>query len=380
MPTTMYANPGKTGKSGGCGCGCGGTCGCDTFEHMGVLERPRYFGGQVITPAELNLQHSYLHDKIRRLTFFLHGWGVVCGATVAPVIAPPDPGQTSSGTLQPWLIQVLPGYVLGPYGDEIVIDCPRVVDLRTQGTTGACGDSTSSAGAPAQAMDPWCSNPSLNTDGATVYIAIRYRQEKSRPVRVQPMGCDCEGSQCEYSRWRDGFEIGVLTVCPDQAPPGDAKTPAPALPPWYNLQACPCPPGPWVSLAQVTIDAHGAVTIDNCACRRTVTSFASVLVPCPYGPITGLTITDDKGQPLVLTQGQTNVAVNVKGSGLNSGAKFFLGEGITVNQQTYVAAKGATPSSFVLDVSVAATAGTGLRDFSVVNPDGTNQTQTFRVK
>jgi len=43
----------------------------------------------------------------------LHGWGVVCGAIVCPVF-------DSKKEMTSWLVNVSPGYILGPYGDEIV--------------------------------------------------------------------------------------------------------------------------------------------------------------------------------------------------------------------------------------------------------------------
>jgi hypothetical protein len=81
-----------------------------------------------------------------------------------------------------------------------------------------------------------------------------------QPVLSQPGGCGCGDHPCEYSRYQDGFEIGVLDSCTDTATPSDDTGNPP----------CPTdPPSPWVTLAEVTMDADGTITnIDNCACRR----------------------------------------------------------------------------------------------------------------
>ena len=42
----------------------------------------------------------------------------------------------------------------------------------------------------------------------------RYKEFKARPIRVQACGCGCSSDPCEYSRWRDGYEIAVIDDCP----------------------------------------------------------------------------------------------------------------------------------------------------------------------
>ncbi len=73
------------------------------------LLRPRYVERQQLTAADLNLGQNYLRERLRRHNRALHGWGVVCGATVS--------GSEGS----PWQVQVAPGYGLTPQGDEVVI-------------------------------------------------------------------------------------------------------------------------------------------------------------------------------------------------------------------------------------------------------------------
>src|SRR5436305_1278874 len=107
------------GSAHGAGCSCGQV----------ALELPRYYPRQLLTPVELTLEQQYFRDRLRRHNRLLHGWGVVCGGAVCRV---PD---TTANQAQPWKVRVQTGYVLGPYGDEILIDHEQIVDLRTVGLT-----------------------------------------------------------------------------------------------------------------------------------------------------------------------------------------------------------------------------------------------------
>ncbi|MCG5212180.1 hypothetical protein [Streptosporangium sp. KLBMP 9127] len=229
--------------------GCCGQTGPGQAGSAGTLERPRYFPRQLITPDELTLEADYFRDRMRRHNMYLHGWGVVCGALVCPA-----PAKTASTTGQaatePWRVRVEPGYVLGPYGDEIVIDIPGEVPLRGDGT----------------AADPWCGEMYARDPAGPFYVAVRYQERRTRPVPAQPAGCDCEDLPCEYSRLRDGYEFGVLDHCPGSHRPDDETAAG-------NPECPACPESPWVVLAEVTVDADGVVTeIDNCSCRRIVAS------------------------------------------------------------------------------------------------------------
>src|SRR5262245_44446899 len=105
-----------------------GTCAKDT----GFAERPRFFPRQLITPDDLTLGQDYLRNKIRRHNRYLHGWGVVCGAKVVKTV-----------DNLPWKVVVKTGYILGPYGDEIIIDHDCCFDLRKKCVTGVTGDACS---------------------------------------------------------------------------------------------------------------------------------------------------------------------------------------------------------------------------------------------
>jgi hypothetical protein len=238
---------------------------------IGVLERPRYFPRQLITPGELSLEAAYFRDRLRRHNIYLHGWGVVCGALVCVVPATNGNGNGTAAT-RPWVVCVQPGYVLGPYGDEIFIDCQRELPLRGDRVRGCGGDVD-------DLTDPWCSEVYVKDpkQDEPLYVAVRYLECQVRPVLPQPAGCGCDDSSCEYSRYHDSYELGILDHCPDSqtkpAAEGDATHPNPVCPD--------CPDSPWVVLAEVTVDGDGTITkIDNCACRRIVPSTRDQVIRC----------------------------------------------------------------------------------------------------
>lgn len=315
-----------------------------------IAELPRYYPRQLITPDDLTLEQNYFRDRMRRHNRLLHGWGVVCGALVCPVITT-DANKITS--VSPWQVQVNPGYALGPYGDEIILDCARTVDLRTNGVSGVTGDPC------VNVPDPWCSQVTVPRNTGTLYIAVKYKQSMTRPVRVQPIGCGCDDNTCECSRLHDGYEIGILNCCPDdgQTPPkpGGLFT--------GDVPSCPdCPPQPWVVLAAVQVEADGTISsIDNCACRRLVASFSKFWWQCNdaetslAGPKPATNVTAGQTSPVVVT-----------GTNLDPAATYTFGNGILVAVTTPA---GAPQTTINLNVTPDANAAAGLRSLVAVNKD-----------
>ena len=168
------------------------------------------------------------------------------------------------------MVIVRTGYLLGPYGDEIMIDHDRCFDLRTQCMSGVTGDPCSGS-----VPDPMCSGASTKPPTGPLYIAVRYQDSLAKPVRVQPVGCGCDDGMCEYSRCQDGYEICVLNQCPSshQNPLGRDTFLQPGVIP----VAPPCPTDPWVVLATFTVDANGNDSIHrqlrlppDCAVSRSI--------------------------------------------------------------------------------------------------------------
>lgn len=242
---------------------------CQTSNGVG-MERTRFFPRQLVTPDDLTQDQIYFREKMRRHNRLLHGWGIVCGVRV----------RQGAGDCE---VIVEPGYVLGPFGDEIVIDQEVTVDLCKESLDGnavsPCGD----------ALDPWCSNVRVNRRaGQVLYVAVKYAECQSRPVRAQANGCGCNEQDCEYSRVRDSFAIKVLTSLPssysDPMPQPDSEgiircavdANGQPIPP-----ACPpCPTEPWVILADVVLNGDDGVQINCAAHRRYVASFANFYYLC----------------------------------------------------------------------------------------------------
>ena len=110
MTTTMITN---TVGRGDCGCEC---CTGEVCDDPVGLERTRYFARQqLVGPEDLTQDQRYFREKHRRHNRMLHGWGVVCGVDV-------QPAGDAQGEAIPYTVCVGAGYVLGPYGDEILVD------------------------------------------------------------------------------------------------------------------------------------------------------------------------------------------------------------------------------------------------------------------
>jgi hypothetical protein len=285
-----------------------------------VAERPRYYARQLITSVDLTLEQDYFRNKLRLHNRLLHGWGVVCGAQVCLVPQTRNSANgNGNGGFEPWLVYVKPGYILSPCGDEINIDCGRVVDLRKSGVTGITGEPC------VEVVDPWCVEV-FDRDGPdTLWLAVRYKQYATRPVRVQPVGCGCDDTRCENSRWRDGYEIKVLNYCPHE---GDEKPHRDDL---FHGPTPPCPTpadDPWVGLARIELDADGVISrIDNCACRRLVMSLGDAWWQCESAPEIeivegGGDIAPGEGRSLTV---EANRAFPV-------GTEAHLGSEVTINQ------------------------------------------------
>jgi hypothetical protein len=211
-----------------------------------ALERVRYFPRQLITAEDMRAEQHYFRERLRRHNLFMHGWGVVCGLSVVP--APSND--------QPWLVQVCPGYAAGPQGDEIRLANPVSFDLQL-GTQ-----------KPDPCTPAWPCPPQqvAGTDNQQriAYLAVRYNECVTRPVRVHPAGCGCDELDCEYSRILDSFELKLLWTLPAShtaALQWDAS--------WRTLlekqrdlirenglpvpPCIPCADDPWVVLATIAI-------------------------------------------------------------------------------------------------------------------------------
>jgi len=258
---------------------------CSVCTNVG-LERTHFFPRQLVTAPDLTQDQDYFREKHRRHNRLLHGWGVVCGARC----------KRGSGECE---IVIEPGYILGPFGDEITIDREVTIDVCKQDLDGNV------AGPCGQPTDPWCSNVRIDRSaGDKLYIAVRYAECQDRPVRVISGGCGCEQGECEYSRIRDSYTIRVLPKLPstytDPMQPSDMRTI------WECIQCgrpcSACPTEPWVILADVTLKTDGNIGFIDCfAHRRYVASLADFYFTCSALRVRSVHISDtDDTNRLVL--------------------------------------------------------------------------------
>jgi len=109
------------------------------------------------------------------------------------------------------------------------------------------------------------------------YIAIKYDECLSHPVRVPPVGCGCDDTVCEYSRIREGFEVTCLGNLPDSH--GGNYQVEDKLCDGVNgsrVTACPaCPDSPWIALARVHVKGKAFDTLAP-DCRRILLSTAMI--------------------------------------------------------------------------------------------------------
>jgi hypothetical protein len=189
-------------------CACGGA-GCVSCANCspGVLLRPRFFAGQLLTEDDLQLLSDYVAAKSRLHNRFLHGWGVVCGLEVS---CHPCGGG---------MVIVRPGHALDCCGNDITVPCPveldinaMVRDLRTRQLGGYdCGDP--------------CEEPKKNTQkkrneddcsprGRRYCLYINYCEELSDPVTPYTSDEPCATQICEPTRVREGYRFELR--CPEE--------------------------------------------------------------------------------------------------------------------------------------------------------------------
>jgi hypothetical protein len=183
-------------------------------------QRPRWFSRQLVGPEDLSQWNTWALARKRRHNRLLHGWGLVFGADVTPAKTPQD-------ALVPGTVDVSSGFALSPQGDEIALDGPVRVDVRTLPPVG-----------PAGPLDP----------DHRYFLAVRYTET---PGGVTP------GGGGEPTRTSEGFALGLLDTLPEIYT---------AVPPTGTPGGHPAPvetAEPWVVLAGVKVTGVGGVTLDE---------------------------------------------------------------------------------------------------------------------
>jgi hypothetical protein len=195
----------------------------------------------------------------------------------------------------------------------------------------------------------------------------------TRPVRVQPVGCGCSDTSCEYSRWHDGYEIGVLTQCPPCTDSSGKGIERFELLFEGDVPACPnCSCGPWVGLASVTVNPDGSIKqMDNCSCRRLVIAFNQFSWQC-----TGSSPSIEGFFPASLNADGTDQQVVVTGANFRCGVNASFGPNTTTKQ---VLLKDSETLQATVNVVSGATSDPKQNLVTVMNMDGTSGVSTSPI-
>lgn len=349
-------------------------CSCNTAAAVcrsTAGERPRYFPRQLVTAEDMMLEQEYFRNRMRLHNRLMHGWGVVCGLQVAPAVS-----KESAGSMAPWKVTVCHGHALGPYGDDITVPCEVEIDLRQDSVAGSSIEPCDTV------ADVWCSEVLMNRgQDQELYLAIRYAEVPTRPVRMQPAGCGCDDTACEYSRLRDGYVIKVLTVGDYRKLAAEQK-PAPLA--WPNLfkeedphPGCwHCSEHPWVVLAHVKIDAGGKITeINNRVARRLVAALGGFYwsrgINVKIMLINGQERSALQRTPIPLERGTTPNVLTVAGQGFDEDAGLSFGDGVSLTIIEKTADSENKIHTLKIEATVASNAAPGKRNVTVSDPDCT---------
>jgi len=121
---------------------------------------------------------------------------------------------------------VCPGYAIGPYGDEIEVSAPVLLDIH---------DYLWRVPQDVRKLDK-------------AYVGIRYAERQTRPVPTDPVACGCDERPYRPSRIKDALQADVLWQLPkrDDAEGFDMCQ--------EGQVPCPdCPESPYLILASVTL-------------------------------------------------------------------------------------------------------------------------------
>jgi hypothetical protein len=206
------------------------------------MTRPDWEAGEYLTAASCSLEQNYLLQRLRRHNREMHGWGVLCGLWVVPAAA----------AAHPWSVSICPGYAIGPYGDEIELIQPVLVNIE----------------------DFLWYKPSQFASIAVqrdiAVIAIRY-QDWLGDLELIPGGaCECSDPDYVEARTGDGYQAGVIWPVLRREADSQASRGAAAMTDMCRPESPTCPPcadSPWVLLASIILPQRGvpitAAMIDN---------------------------------------------------------------------------------------------------------------------
>ena len=142
------------------------------------FERNRYYSGKMLTSADFAAEQGYSNNKRRFLNNLMFGHGIVCGCSVY--------------SLDDLSVFIDSGLAIDGLGREIVVDTSVVRKLSAiRGFEEITGD--------------------------RVALCLRYKEEQVHPV--YSVNRSENGSEYEYNRIQEGYELVLRDADPEKTDP-----------------------------------------------------------------------------------------------------------------------------------------------------------------
>lgn len=179
-------------------------------------KRPRYFDRQQLSAEDFSLAQNNHLERDRQLSQHLHGWGIVCGATVQ-----------QQARLR---VAVSRGFGITPSGQDLHI--PAIPDLYLgELIAKLCKEPATKCSDDIRNIRPSASP--ADDDGIVseappklLYLIARYAERDTQPQPAFPEDCQHVGNRMQYSRTCSGVSIEMLdelsSLHARSAPPCDA--------------------------------------------------------------------------------------------------------------------------------------------------------------
>jgi hypothetical protein len=171
---------------------------CPTCGGVECFERPRFFGGQLLTDKDLEAAQRYVIEKNKLHNRYLVGTGVVCGLAVRC-----DPCCDGSVTVEP-------GYAIDCCGNDIVLCQPETFNILD------CLEKQR------QEEEPYCGTKirtpkSRGDEQPKEYcLVLFYDEEPANPITALIRDNGCSNTRCEPSRIRETFRFGIIEKQADE--------------------------------------------------------------------------------------------------------------------------------------------------------------------
>ena len=205
-----------TNQKSGSGSGSGATAtaaACRPCDIPAVC-RSNYYTGKLLTERDFSGEQHYHSDKLRLHNMALHGWGLVCGLTVAPHPVCPQ-----------LRIVIEPGLGIDDCGREVRVLRPVELALPQPDPAanpkqpcppdpaagGTSAPTAGQAGAAPQTAGP----TDLKVKPPDLYVCVRYceNQVEFTPAPFDDCGCNSNGQQ--PNRICETYEFKIFSGEPD---------------------------------------------------------------------------------------------------------------------------------------------------------------------